>query len=75
MFLLIIEENVFDKYNDIWEKVRNIIKKEFNSKPVYNRKYLNAEKKSTGFYMPVILIDSVYRKDGNYYHQVFLEKI
>ena len=33
-----------DKYNEIWEKVSNVMKKEFNSKPVYNKKYLKAEK-------------------------------
>ena len=26
------------------------------------------------FFIPVILIDSVYRKDKNYYPKVFLEK-
>ena len=27
---------LFEKYNKIWEKVSNIIRKEFDSKPVYN---------------------------------------
>ena len=44
MYLLIKEEKVFDKYNEIQEKVCNIIKKEFNGKLVYNKKYLQAEK-------------------------------
>ena len=34
-----------EKYNEIWEKVRNIIKKT-NSELVYNKKYLQAEIKS-----------------------------
>ena len=29
--------------NEIWEKVKNIPKKEFHSKPVYNEKYLKAK--------------------------------
>ena len=27
IYFLIKEEKIFDKYNEIWEKVRNIIKK------------------------------------------------
>ena len=34
------DEKQLEKYNDIWKKVSNIIKKEFENKPVYNRKYL-----------------------------------
>ena len=46
----------------------------------YNKKYLKAEKRFNTkesfqcFYIPVMLFDSVYRKDGNYYLNVFLEK-
>ena len=63
----------------IWEKVSNIIEKEFNSELVYNKKYLKAKKINTKerfhwVYAQVILIDSVYRKDENYYPKVFLEK-
>ena len=36
-----------EKYNENLEKISNIIKKEFNSKPLRNKKCLNAEKKST----------------------------
>ena len=34
----------FDKYDENWEKVSNINKKEFNSKLVYIKKYLKAGK-------------------------------
>ena len=54
MYFLVKKENVFDKYNGIWEKVSNIIQ---------------------CFYAPVILIDSIYRKDKNYYPQAFLELV
>ena len=45
-----------------------------------NEKYLKAEKKFAAkesfqcFYVAVVLIDSVYRKDEKYYLKVFLEK-
>ena len=41
-------EKLFKKYNDIWEKVSNIIKKEFDSNPVYNEKYIKTKIKSSG---------------------------
>ena len=72
-------KDFLDKYMIIWEKVRNIIKK-INSGLIINKKYLKAEKRSNtkdGFqclYIPVILFDPVYKKDGNYYPKVFIEK-
>ena len=38
MFLLIIFENLLETYNEIWKKVNNIIKKEFDTKPLHNEK-------------------------------------
>ena len=80
MCFMIKDEKIFDKYMTIWEKVSIIRKKKFNSEFTYNRKYLKAEKifntkeSFQCFYIPVILFDSVHRKDGNYYPEVFLEK-
>ena len=62
---VLTKEKKIDKYNEVWEKVRNTIKKEFNSKLVYNKKYLKTEKKiniKESFQCIctlVILIDSV----------------
>ena len=36
----------YEKNNEIWEKFYNIIKKEFESEPAYNKKYLKTEIKS-----------------------------
>ena len=36
----------FKKYNEIWNKVRNRTKKEFDSQPVYKENYLKTEIKS-----------------------------
>ena len=30
-------------WNENWKKVSNVIKKEFNSKPVYNEKYMKTK--------------------------------
>ena len=44
---MIKDENLFDNYMTIWEKVINVIKQKFNSELIYNRKYLKAEKDLT----------------------------
>ena len=43
---LIKDDELLEKYNEIWEKVKISIKKEFDNKPVYNEKYLKAKIKS-----------------------------
>ena len=39
MSSLIKDDELLEKHNEIWERVKNA-KKEFDSKPVYNEKYL-----------------------------------
>ena len=43
MFFLIKDNELLEKNNYIWEKVKNSIKKELDSEPVHNEKYLKAE--------------------------------
>ena len=93
MSFFIKDNELLEKYNNIWEKIKNSIKKEFDSEPVHNEKYLKAKTRSyngkinTNFHsnkipkkgsqcicLLVILIDSVFRTDKNYYPQVFLEE-
>ena len=80
MYFMTKDKKLFDKYMTIWGKVSNIIIKKVNSGLIYNKKYRKAEKRFNTkesfqcFYIPVILFDSVYRKDRNYYPKVFLEK-
>ena len=40
------DEKLLEKDNEIWKKISNIIKKEFDSKLVYNEKYLKTKIKS-----------------------------
>ena len=40
MYFLIKVKQLLEKYNEIWQKVSNIIKKNFAGEPVYNEKYL-----------------------------------
>ena len=79
MYFMIEDEKIFDKYMTILEKVSHIIKK-LNTGLICNKKHLKAEKRFNTkegfqcFYIPVILFDSAYRKDRNYYPRVFLER-
>ena len=36
------DDELLDKYKT-WEKIKNSIKKEFHSEPVYSKKYLKAK--------------------------------
>ena len=48
MYFLIKDDNLLEKYNTIWGKVSDDVKKEFNSEPVYNKNYLKTKIKSHG---------------------------
>ena len=69
---MIKQEQNFDKYMTIWGKR--------NSQLIHNKKYLKDEKRFNikesfqCFYISVILFDSGFRKNGNYFPKVFLEK-
>ena len=41
---MIKDDELLEKYNEIWEKVKNSIRKEFDSKTVNNEKYLKIKK-------------------------------
>ena len=45
MYFLIKGDELLEKYNEIWEKVSKNIKKEFDSEPIYNGKYLKTKTK------------------------------
>ena len=48
MHFLIEDDDLLEKYDTIWDKVRADIKKEFDSNPVYNKKILKTKIKSHG---------------------------
>ena len=43
---MIKDEKLLEKYNEIWKKVSKITKKEFDSNPVYDEKYIKTKLKS-----------------------------
>ena len=46
MSFLIKNDELLEKHNEIWEKVKYSTKKAFDSEPVYNEQYLKAKIKS-----------------------------
>ena len=48
MSFLIEDDELLEKYNTIWDEVSPDIKKEFDSKPVYNKNFLKTKIKSHG---------------------------
>ena len=48
MYFLIEDDDLLEKYNTIWDKVSADIKKEFDSRPVYNKEFLKTKIKSHG---------------------------
>ena len=45
---MIEDDDLLEKYNTIWDKDSADIKKEFDSKPVYNKNYLKTKIKYHG---------------------------
>ena len=48
MYFLIEDDDLLEKCNNIWDKVSADIKKEFDSRPAYNKKNLKTKIKSHG---------------------------
>ena len=43
MNLLVYDKKILEKYNKIWNKIKSLLKKELNSEPVYNDKYIKTK--------------------------------
>ena len=43
MYVLIEDDDLLEKYNTIWDKISANIKKEFGSKPVYDKNFLKTK--------------------------------
>ena len=37
---LVNDKEILRRYSEIWNKIKSLIKKDFNSEPVYNDKYI-----------------------------------
>ena len=39
----VTDKELLKKYNKIWEKIKSLFKKEFDTKPLYNNRYISAK--------------------------------
>ena len=46
LYFLIEDDNLLEKYNTICDKVSADVKKQFDSEPIYNKKFLKTKIKS-----------------------------
>ena len=62
---LIKNDELLEKYNEIWENVDNSIKKGFSSEPVCNGKYLKTKIKSCEGKISTNFHNNKIRKEGS----------
>ena len=67
------DDELLEKYSEIWEKVKSILKKEFDSEPVYNEKYPKAKIKSYNGKINTNFHDNKIPKEGSQF--IFLSEI
>ena len=41
--LLVSDKKILEKYSEIWNKIKSLIKKDFNIEPVYNDKHIKTK--------------------------------
>ena len=58
-----------EKYNEIWKKVKNSLKKEFDSEPTYYEKYLKAKIKSYNRKVNTNFHNNLNTKKGSFGYQ------
>ena len=46
---LVADKKLLKKYNEIWDKIKTLFKKEFDKNPVYQNKYITAKLNNTEF--------------------------
>ena len=46
MSFLIKDDEVWEKYENIWDVIKNKLSIKFHSKPIYDQKYLKANKRT-----------------------------
>ena len=59
------DDEFLEKYNEICEKVKNSTKKQFDSEPVYNEKYLKAKVKSYNWKINTNFHNNKISKEGS----------
>ena len=56
MYFLIEDDGLLEKYNTIWDEVIAGIKKEFDSKSVYNKEFFKAKENRTVIKLQIFMM-------------------
>ena len=43
IYFVVNDEKILKKYNEIWNKIKKLFEKQFNSEPVHKDKYMKAK--------------------------------
>ena len=52
---LVADKELLKKYNEIWNKIKTLFKKEFDEKPVYDNTYISAKVNDTEFEHKILI--------------------
>ena len=67
MSFLIKDDDVLDKYNEIWDKIKETLSIKFHSMPVYDEKYIKAKvREFNGVIKTNFLSDEVPKENEHY---------
>ena len=67
MSFLIINDEVWQKYEDIWNVIKNKLSIKFNSKPIYENKYLKAKVREFDGDIKTNFLNNGLPKENTYY--------
>ena len=61
------DDDVLDKYNEIWDKIRETLNIKFHSMPAYYEKYIKAKvRELNGVIKPNVLDDEILKESMHY---------
>ena len=67
MSSVIKDDDILDKYNEIWDKIKETLNVKFHIMPVYNEKYIKAKKREfNGVIKTNFLGDEIPKENVNY---------
>ena len=70
MSYLIIDDDVLDKYNEIWNKIKKTLSIKFHSMPVYDEKYIKVKVREFNGEIKTNFLRYEIPKDGVHYARI-----
>ena len=61
------DESVYQKYNEIWDKVKKALNTRSHNQPVYDGKYIKAKVRTFDGVISILFSDNKIPKEGNHY--------